>query len=266
VIKIYTGTSGYSYDDWKGYFYPEDISANDFLSYYCRIFNTVELNFTYYAIQKSSVFSNLLAKTGKTGDFIFSVKANSIFTHQRNYSIDDAKGFKDSLKPLSETGRLGCILFQFPNSFYFNIKNLNYVIGLGNEFDGFEISAEFRNSAWLNTVAIDKLISVKFGFCNVDEPALKGLLPHTGIATTDIGYLRFHGRNAEKWWNCEKAYQRYDYMYNNNEFLEWIPKVKEISSKTKKIYIYFNNHYKGKAAKSALMFMDILKINDISSG
>ncbi len=80
---IYIGTSGYSYEDWKNYFYPEDLDKKEYLGYYSTIFNTVELNFTYYCFPNPYTFLNLSKKV-KEG-FVFSVKANSVFTHQREY-------------------------------------------------------------------------------------------------------------------------------------------------------------------------------------
>lgn len=265
MYKINIGTSGYYYQDWKGTFYPPELSTEDFLNYYSSIFNTVELNFTYYSLQRSFIFEKLVRKIEKIEDFVFSLKANRIFTHDRTYTISDVDNFLDSINALKKTNRLGCILFQFPYSFHFSRENLNYLNNLGNNFNGYEICAEFRNSQWLNNHTIDTLKTCGFGFCNVDEPHLKGLLRPTNIVTTKYAYIRFHGRNIQYWWNPEKSYQRYDYMYNQQELSEWIPKTKEMisSSKAKKIYIYFNNHYKGKAAKSAMMFLDLLKNNDI---
>jgi uncharacterized protein YecE (DUF72 family) len=259
VNKIYLGTSGYSYQDWKGYFYPPDIKNNDFLIYYSGIFNTVELNFTYYALQRSSVFYSLAAKVEGAEDFIFSLKANQIFTHQRSFSDSDVRDFLDSIKPLAESGRLGCILFQFPYSFYFNRENLNFISLLGKRFEGYEICAEFRNSEWVNSYTMETLKLANFCFCNVDEPSLSGLLKPSSIVTAESAYIRFHGRNASKWWNCEKAYQRYDYMYGRNELEEWVPRLNDIFTKAKKTYVYFNNHYKGKAPKSAQLLLDLLK-------
>ncbi len=265
MSKIYLGTSGYYYTDWKENFYPNYIKSSDFLSYYSTVFNTVELNFTYYSLQKSYIFKSLILKVDKLNDFVFSIKALSLFTHERNFTKNDLENFLQSIEPVRESGRLGCILFQFPYSFYFNKENLAYVLNLGKKFNGYEICAEFRNSGWVNNYTIETLQSCNFGFCNVDEPILRGLIRPTSIVTTNYGYIRFHGRNKQNWWNSEKAYQRYDYMYTQQELEEWIPRTKEIASKAKKIYIYFNNHYKGKAAKSALMFLDLLKNNNISS-
>jgi len=256
--KIFTGTSGYSYSDWKGNFYPASISTSQYLSYYSSFFNTVELNFTYYRFPEANIFNSMCRNLDKNSDFIFSLKASNIFTHERKFSRDDIKQFIKALEPLVYENRLGSILFQFPYSFYFNGQNISYLSSLLEGFTGYEKCAEFRNAGWLNEETLKCLKNFSTGFCNVDEPLIKGLLPQTSIYTSGSGYIRFHGRNAEKWWNPQHAYQRYDYMYKQEELAEWLPRVREIREKTKKLYVYFNNHYKGKAVKSALMFTELL--------
>jgi uncharacterized protein YecE (DUF72 family) len=263
VKDIYIGTSGYNYEDWKNYFYPPDLDSKEYLHYYSGVFNTVELNFTYYCFPNPYTFFSLCRKVKESQNFIFSLKANSKFTHERDYNIDDSRKFLVSLKPLYEVDRLGSILFQFPYSFSFNENNLDYIKRIGEDFAGYNICVEFRNNSWLNDTMLENLKKLSVGFCNVDEPHLKGLIPATSICTTDTGYIRFHGRNSASWWEHEHAYQRYDYMYSQEELAEWIPKAKEITDGAKKTFIYFNNHYKGKAAKSALLFLDLLKSNNI---
>jgi uncharacterized protein YecE (DUF72 family) len=235
------------------------MSSKDYLCYYSNYFNTVELNFTYYCFPSIHSFDSMCAKVKDIGGFIFSVKAHSIFTHQRNYSLEDAKKFLESLKSLSEYSCLGSILFQFPYSFHLTQSNLRYLSKIGEDFKGYDICVEFRNKYWLDAKVLSLLKDFNMGFCNVDEPQLNGLLPATDICTSDIGYLRFHGRNSQSWWENENAFQRYDYMYKQEELVEWIPRMKNIAGKTKKVFVYFNNHYKGKAAKSALMFAELLK-------
>jgi uncharacterized protein YecE (DUF72 family) len=259
VNPVFIGTSGYSYEDWKDYFYPSQMTSKDYLLYYSSYFNTVELNFTYYSFPATHTFDNMCDKVKDIKEFVFSVKAHSIFTHQRNYCTEDAKKFLESLKPLIEYSRLGSILFQFPYSFHLNQSNLDYLSKIGEDFNGYDICVEFRNKYWLDTKVLSLLKGLNVGFCNVDEPQLKGLLPPTDICTSDTGYLRFHGRNSQSWWEHENAFQRYDYMYKQEELAEWIPRMQNITEKSKKVFVYFNNHYKGKAAKSALMFADLLK-------
>ncbi len=255
--NILIGTSGYNYSDWVGNFYPDNLDKKDYLNYYSKTFSTVEINFTYYSLPNPFIFNNMAKKV--SGNFIFCVKSNSSVTHKRDYKKEDIDRFINSLKPLIDKNRMGSVLLQFPWSFKFSDNNLDYLKKVKNDFYDKEICAEFRNNSWINDKTFKKMEELGIGFCNVDEPQINGLVPPTDINTTSIGYIRFHGRNESSWWNHKYAYQRYDYLYSRDELMKWVPKIKNVSNNTKKTYIYFNNHYKGKAVKSAGILIELLK-------
>jgi len=257
MTGLLLGTSGYSYSDWIGTFYPEGLEKSEQLSFYSTFFNTVEINFTYYKIPNPHIFDRMAAKV--PGSFIFSVKMHSSMTHTRDCSREDYKQYIDALAPLKESGKLGAILMQFPWGFKLSESNMDYLGKLRREMGDLELCAEFRHNSWLTEEVYDFLRSNTIGFCNVDQPRLKTLLPPTDINTTDSGYIRFHGRNAANWWKPAEAYMRYDHMYSQDELLPWIPRIKKLSSSTKKSYIYFNNHYKAQAVKSAELLQNLLK-------
>src|SRR5659263_467678 len=128
-----------------------------------------------YGIRSIHTFLNLSKKV-KEG-FVFSVKANSVFTHQREYSSNDLKTFLQSLKPISDCGKLASILFQFPWSFKAVKNNFDYLKRIGEDFKGFDSCVELRNNRWMrDNKAVDLLSSMNMGFCNVDEPQIEGLL------------------------------------------------------------------------------------------
>ena len=72
-------------------------------------------------------------------------------------------------------------------------------------------------------------------------------LPPLAEATSKIGYVRFHGRNKEKWWQPEQAYERYDYTYSQDELKEWVPRIKKIASSAETTFIFANNHWKAQS-------------------
>jgi uncharacterized protein YecE (DUF72 family) len=258
IVMILVGTSGFSYDDWKGPFYPANLSKKDMLSYYARQFNTVEINSTYYAIPSPRSFA---AMADNTPDyFTFTVKAHKDITHSQSTSQEAVEAFLRSIHPLEDAGKLGCILVQYPWSFKNTPQNLDRVKALKESIGEIPTVIEFRNSDWIGDAIYDVLRSLGLGFCSVDEPDLKGLMPKVCISTSKIGYVRFHGRNAKDWWKNEQSYQRYDYLYQEHELSEWAPKIQELSENTEKVYIYFNNHYKGKSAANAKMIADLLKV------
>jgi len=200
---LYVGTSGYSYKDWIGTFYPENTDKKDMLKLYAQKFKVSEINSTYYRID-----------------------------------------FKESIKPLLEAGKFACVLAQFPYSFYNTPSNRDYLLRFKERMEDIPLVVEFRNSYWINNETFRILKNNDIGFCCVDQPQLKGLIPPIAEATSNLGYVRFHGRNKVNWWEHEKAYQRYDYLYSEEELKEWIPKIKKIAEKTTDQYIFMNNHYK----------------------
>ena len=263
MASILVGTSGYSYADWNINFYPAELDKKDQLSYYSKIFNTVEINFTYYTLPYPRIFKSMAERV--KGDFIFSVKAHSSVTHTRDLKKEDIAQFTVSLQPLLEKNKMGTVLLQFPWAFKFSESNCDYLSRVRENFAGLELCAEFRNNSWLREETIRLLKNLNMGFCNVDEPRIKGLLPPTSINTTDTGYIRFHGRNELNWWKPKYSYQRYDYLYTREELAEWVPRVKEVAASTKKTYIYFNNHYKAQAVRSAKILQELIEDGDIST-
>ena len=254
---LYIGASGFSYQDWVGPFYPENTSKGDMLTLYSQQFNTVEINSSYYKIMPAAIFYHLKNKVST--DFKFTVKANKAITHVRDKNEDIFQEFKASLQPIIKNNQLGCILAQFPYSFHYNSSNLEYLLYIKEKIDYVPLIVEFRNNYWVKDLVFDFLKKNDIGFCIVDQPALKGLIPPLSIVTSRLGYIRFHGRNKEKWWQPEHAYQRYDYLYSKQELEEWLPRIKQIIGQTNDQYIFMNNHYKGKAIKNALMLGKLLK-------
>ncbi|MBN2072858.1 MAG: DUF72 domain-containing protein [Actinobacteria bacterium] len=251
------GTSGYSYSDWKGGFYPEGLSQDDRLQYYSRTFNTVELNFTYYTHPGPHIFQGMTQKVGN--GFIFSLKAHSCITHTRDCKEADIINYMNAIKPLADRGMLGTVLLQFPSAFRFSQNNLDYLKKLRQDFGELDLAVEFRHNSWIKGKVIDFMSGNNLGFCNVDQPGLKSLIPPTGICTTRTGYVRFHGRNAVNWWKPAKAYMRYDYLYSQEELAPWVPRIKKLRENTDKTFVYFNNHYKAQAVKSALILRKLIE-------
>ena len=242
---IYFGTSGFSYNDWVGNFYPAGMPQREWLSYYAREFNTCEVNSTFYALPK---LSSLKAMVGKTGeDFLFCIKANQEMTHQREDNAPVFDAFCQVLEPFITAGKLGCILAQFPYSFGFNRHNWDYLKLFKERLGELPLVIELRNAQWLRIEVFDWLHQHDLGFCCVDEPQLPNLLPPLAEATSKIGYVRFHGRNSAKWWQHEQAYERYDYSYTPQELSEWLPKIQKLDRVAEKTFVFANNHWRGQA-------------------
>jgi len=255
------GTSGFSYDDWVGPVYPTGTKKADMLSAYAQMFGCVEINSTYYAIPSQSSFASMVRRT--PDDFRFAVKANKEMTHTQTPSDATFAAFRSCLQPMADSGKLGCVLAQFPWSFKLSKENTSQLRRFRELTEGLRVVVEFRNSEWVDDPrTFEFLRSLDLGFCCVDEPAIEGLVPPVVEATSGTAYVRFHGRNAAKWWHHDQAHERYDYLYSQDELSDWVGNVEGLAKKSDELYVFFNNHYKGKSVQNARMFARQLGLED----
>ena len=240
---IRLGTSGFSYDDWIGEVYPEDLPRWAWLGFYAEKFDTVELNVTYYRIPETKYVKGWVDRT--PDDFLFAVKAHRSLTHERK--DPDFQAYLQGLNPLIESGKLACILAQFPHSFHNTPENIEYLKRVREGLPDLPVVVEFRDAAWVHEGIFDLLKEHELGFCCVDEPPLKGLMPPISVVTSQVAYVRFHGRNITKWWDHEHGWERYDYTYSSDELRDWIPKIQELDATAPLTLVYANNHYRGQS-------------------
>ncbi|HEY66070.1 MAG TPA: DUF72 domain-containing protein [Caldilineae bacterium] len=250
MAELYIGTSGFSYSDWVGPFYPPDLPKREWLSYYAQEFQTCELNFTYYRLPNARTLAQLAEKVPP--GFRFTLKATDVLTHKREEATPEAfAAFRDALRPLIEQDKFGCVLAQFPYSFKANAENRAYLERLREELADLPVVVEFRHRGWITEATFELLERLGLGFCCVDQPRLRGLIPPIARATADVAYVRFHGRNAAKWWEHEHAWERYDYSYSIEELQEWVPKIRSLAEKAQSVYLFANNHWQGQAVNTA---------------
>lgn len=248
VNMIRVGTAGYSYADWVGPFYPEGMKSGGMLEYYASYFSFVEVNSTYYHMPGLKLFEGMNNKTPSS--FSFAVKLFKGFTHERTSGLEEAKKFTYSLQPIIQSGKLACLLAQFPYSFHYNSENMDYLKTLKQSFQEHELSIEFRNREWIRNDVFDMLSQEQIGFVCVDEPRIRGLIGNVVAVTSPIAYLRLHGRNAQMWYEGQGS-ERYDYLYSENELLEWINRLRDMEDDSGVTLVSFNNHPKGKAIENA---------------
>lgn len=253
---IYIGTSGYSYKDWVGPFYPEGTPRKEWLEFYARQFRVTELNFSYYRVPTTFTMERLVAKTPQ--DFVFTLKAHQDMTHNREGNEEVFSEFVHSLEPLIQAGKFGCVLAQFPYSFRPDEEGLEYLRFLREQLSDLPLVIEFRRRDWIRDEVFDLLRDNDLGFCCVDQPRFKNLIPPIAVATSSIGYVRFHGRNAKKWWQHKEAWERYDYTYSDEELEEWVPKIHELQEKADKTFVFANNHWQGQAVQTARQLQMLL--------
>ncbi len=254
---ILVGAAGYSYDDWRGHFYPAELPKNRFLEYYATQLPVVEINYTYYRPPTARTMQSMVQRT--QGRLQFAVKLHSSMTHERDAGPEAYHAFVDACQPLAEAGALGALLAQFPYSFHQTAANRDYLRRLRELLPGQNLVVEMRNAEWVKQDVFAFLKETELGWCNVDEPRLRGLMPPTAVATAGVGYVRFHGRNAAQWYHHEQAHERYNYLYGEDELVEWVPRLRDLERLTRRTYVIMNNHFEGKAVTNALMLIRLLQ-------
>ncbi len=254
MIKI--GTSGYSYPEWRGPFYPEGLPQQRMLEFYTRHFPAVEINSTYYHIPPARNMASMARRA--EGRAEFAVKAHQDMTHTRDKYGDALPLFRDAIAPLREAGSLGCVLVQFPFSFKATPENTDFLRRIAGDLAPDPVAVEFRHRSWTSEETFDLLRNLGVAYCCVDEPRLPNLPLPVVRATAPIAYIRFHGRNRQKWWTHAEAWERYDYLYSDGELLEWVPKIRSLAEATQKCYAFFNNHARGQAVTNAQMLIGLL--------
>ncbi|UCD16958.1 MAG: DUF72 domain-containing protein [Candidatus Zixiibacteriota bacterium] len=255
-MDIRIGTSGYSFDDWKGPFYPSDVKKGKMFDHYVKYFTAVEINSTYYRIPHPAVMANIEKKSPHGFEFI--VKVPQQMTHKRKDLEAMLPPYVECLKPMADAGKLHGLLAQFPYSFKFSTDNLHYVRKCREALQPHLLFAEFRHDSWVNRSMYDALRKSGIGYVAVDEPQLPGLLKPDLFNTTDTAYVRLHGRNAEHWW--QGGALRYDYNYSPEELEQWKEKIAKLEGKAKRMYIFFNNCHLGQAVKNALEMKRLLNL------
>jgi uncharacterized protein YecE (DUF72 family) len=277
-IKI--GTSGYSYPGappkgWFGAFYPEKkLKGFDELKYYSQIFNTCEINNTFYRPPAAAVAKGWASKT--PNDFTFSVKVWQKFTHPMKISRkeseepweaatqEDFDEFRRGILPLAEAGKLGALLLQYPAGFHCSPENMEKVQNTLRRFYDYPKVVELRHQSWNAKPADLKALLVENRASGVliDEPKFSASIRQEAGAVGEIFYFRAHGRNAKSWWHAKESWERYDYLYSREEIKRHAGRI-IAATKTpgvQKAFAFYNNHARGNAAANAIMLSQELGV------
>lgn len=243
--EIYIGTSGYNYSHWRNnVFYPEGLSQNKYLEFYCTRFSSVELNVTFYRLPSIKAFEGWDRKTPR--DFKFVVKGNRFITHIKRLKDvkDPLKNFSENLTPLKK--KTSCILWQLPPSFKADAERLK---GFVRDLERLRFKKslrhafEFRHETWFMEKIYRILRDNNFCLCIADLPNA----PHIEVLTADFIYIRFHGSKI-----------RYTSNYSNKELTTASLKAKKWLYSRKALYAFFNNDAYGYAPKNAISFKKLV--------
>jgi uncharacterized protein YecE (DUF72 family) len=230
-MKLYIGTSGYGYKEWKGKFYPEKISPKEMLRFYSGRLNSVEINNTFYHMPTESVLASWAEQV--PNDFVFALKAPQVITHlKRLRNVDEETGYLFRTLSLLR-GKLGPVLFQFPASFRVDQPALEAFLAL---LPGdIPCAFDFRSPSWQTAEVLDLLRRKKVSLCieETDENKTDEI-----ITTATWGYLRL--RRAD---------------YTDADLSKWLERV--IVQKWEKAFVYFKHEEEAGGAEMAMRFKEL---------
>jgi len=257
------GTAGWSYPHWNGLIYPKTHAPGFHpLELLSRHLNVVEINSSFYQPLKPEVVKLWIRKVERNLDFLFTAKLHQQYTHKRLIVDSDVATFKEGLWPMLRAKKLGALLMQFPWSFRFTKENREFFIALRRAFHEFPLVAEMRHSSWMSEEAIGTFLDYRVGFCNIDQPSYTSAMPPTAFLTSEVAYVRLHGRNPN---NSLGAFDReaararqHDYLYTEAELAEWAKRIEKAGRFADRTFVIFNNDAGGKSFVNALQLREML--------
>jgi uncharacterized protein YecE (DUF72 family) len=270
----------------SGWYPDEADSAEKRLAHYATQFPLVEVDSTYYSPPAEST-ATLWAQRTPPG-FTFNIKAFSLLTghptkvsaiykdlrpetEKRNVYPSDLEPaaidavwerFLSALGPLTEAGKLGAILFQFPPWFTIRRSNKQYVQEVAKRCSPLRVAVEFRHESWFdgedNTEeTLEFLRRNNLPYVAVDMPqGHKSSIPPVLAATADLAVVRFHG-HSEKW-TSKDIYEKFGYRYSTKELEGWAPKLLDLASQASQVNVLMNNCYSDYAQRNAAELQDML--------
>ena len=232
---ILVGTSGYNYPEWKGSFYPADLSAAKMLPYYASKFRTVEINYTFYRMPTSKIVNGWAAQVPP--EFRFTLKAPKRITHDKRLRAAEVA---DSLRTfVSVAGELGpqlaALLVQLPPNFKKDLPLLSEFLSLLPPET--KAAFEFRNASWLDDEVYDALKARNIALCVADSEARQT----PAIATADYAYLRLR-----------------DEGYGDADIAKWAEAAKQLDATCSDVFVYFKHEDEGKGAAFGQQMMGLL--------
>ena len=276
TATVRIGTCSWADESLVKAWYPRTArTAEGRLRHYAELFDTVEVNSSYYAIPTAEAAAAWARRT--PDGFVFHVKAFGMMTRHpvkadqlppdlRGEVEVDHRGrvdhpsrairaevfdrFRSALEPLRDAGKLGGILMQFPPYVTRKQASLEYIEWAQEQLGGDEMLVEFRHRSWLED---DAASAETLGFLErrgasyvmVDAPRTdaKNLVPTVVGATSPTAYLRLHGRNAATWnHRGGTAAERFDYLYSTDELGEWSEPLRRLATLSERAFVMFNNN------------------------
>jgi uncharacterized protein YecE (DUF72 family) len=233
MAAVRVGCSGWSYSDWRGRVYPEGVPQRRWLEHYATLFDTVEVNATFYRLPRRETVEAWVERT--PADFVFAVKASRYLTHVRRLS-DLGRGlerFYARIEPLVDSPKLGPVLWQLPETFHRDDERLAGALG---RLPRGRHCFEFRHPSWFAPDVYALLREHGAALVVGDHPERPFQARELTAGWT---YVRFHhGRRGRRG------------NYSERELDAWAERLDDWRSRAD-VYAYFNNDWEGFAVQNA---------------
>ena len=238
---IHIGTSGWTYDGWRGPFYPDDVAKKDWLRFYATRFTTTEINGSFY--RTPSLKSVRAWRDHTPKDFRFVWKASKFITHWKRLS-DKSKNslqlMETRLRALSP--KVAAVLFQLPPQFHADAERLEAFLKLLPKRHRYVF--EFRHTSWYGDDILELLRQHDAALCISDH----GDAPAPWEVTSRLVYVRGHGPGG-----------RYRGSYSAKTLRRWADAIAQWRRQRRDILVYFDNDQKAAAPKDAQRLIDLIR-------
>lgn len=240
--RLFVGTSGWSYDDWVGRFYPEGLVRREWLSHYAGHFAAAELNVTFYRLP----FRNMVAGWSRKvpEGFVFAAKGSRAVTHRLRLreAAGEVARFHERMRDLRG---LAVVVWQLPPSLRCDAALLDEFLACLPPAPRRVV--EFRHPSWWDDDAtIRTLKKHNAAFCGVSHPRLPATMPDTA----NFAYIRFHGLGRKL----------YDYDYSEDELRPWAEVVSRVLASGRDAFVFFNNDFNANAVRNAQTFQALVRL------
>jgi uncharacterized protein YecE (DUF72 family) len=273
--------------------YPADAKTPERrLAHYASQFPVVEVDSTYYAPPSERNAGLWVERT--PAHFTFNVKAYSLLTQHPTRVASLPKSIRErapasktnvypkdlpekaieevfdmfgsALMPLHSAGKLGYLLFQFPEWFVPGDASRAYVVRCAERLSDFRVAVEFRRGTWMTeksaprTLAFLSEHNIPYVCLDMPQGFDSSVPPIIAATANDLAVVRFHGHNKKNWKRKGiTAAERFDYLYSPKQLEEWVPRLQELAGQARRVHAMFNNCYQDKAVRNAKQLAALLE-------
>jgi uncharacterized protein YecE (DUF72 family) len=233
------GCSGWNYKSWKSRFYPDGLKTADWLRYYAGVFDTVEINSSFYRLPPPETFAGWRDQTPDA--FLAAVKASRYLTHLKRLTDmgEPVRRFYERIDPLVRSPKLGPVLWQLPPNFPRNDERLATAL---DALPPGRHAFEFRHATWFVPETYDALCRHGVALVIADRPEIQSFQSYE--LTADFTFLRFHHGGG-------------DGNYSHRHLGVWARRIEEWREQVD-VYAYFNNDWAGFAVENGLWLRERL--------